>query len=617
MDDPYEIYERAINLDEEANLAIGQGDNERAQGLFERALVLWRKLIVQPGAPEIFEAARFSEARTLVSLGLVAEEVGDLKRERVLLEQASELLRRLGKLGPEAFATARLASVVERQGELVEARGLYERALTLARQSRVQGSEAEKTLAEDAIAEATSGLFRVIVNLGSDAFHQGNRLEAETLWGQGIQLLMQAGHSRDAVQAAIPFSNIYKILGEYGKAQSWAERALALSRQIGDQGLEADCTLALGLLAEVQGKYDEARKLYDQAFLYCRQIGDEAREKKTKEIIAIEKKRLSATLIKDPERAAEALLLLEEAIGFASECRMSEADEWAKELATIRAQSKEEQLAAFFQELDGLIGLENVKQRVREIVSYTQFQKMRVESGIPVSSITEHMVFTGNPGTGKTTVARLLANMYGALNVLSVGHTVEADRSTLVGAYLGQTAQITKEVVKSATGGVLFIDEAYSLTPEGQPDSYGQEAVNTLLKMMEDHRSNLIVIIAGYTDKIKTFIASNPGLKSRFTTYLHFDDYQPEDMVSIFESFCKRDHYQLESGAAEKLLSRFDELYQTRDETFGNARLVRNIFEKSITNLARRASALSNLTKEDLTHIRAEDIPESAILRNW
>ena len=261
-------------------------------------------------------------------------------------------------------------------------------------------------------------------------------------------------------------------------------------------------------------------------------------------------------------------------------------------------------------QLDELVGLNKVKADVRSLINLIKVRKLRTEHGLAVPPMSLHMVFMGNPGTGKTTVARLLAQIYKALGVLSKGHLVEVDRSQLVAGYVGQTAIKTAEVLEKAKGGVLFIDEAYSLAPENSGSDFGREAVEILLKGMEDNREDLVVIVAGYENLMKNFISSNPGLESRFSKYFLFEDYDGEQLYSIFLSMCKKNEYILSPEAAEKVKKLLNRLYEQRDENFGNARDVRNLFERAVSRQSDRIASLENPSKEDLMTLKEEDIPE-------
>lgn len=270
-------------------------------------------------------------------------------------------------------------------------------------------------------------------------------------------------------------------------------------------------------------------------------------------------------------------------------------------------------------ELNDLVGMKNVKEDVRRIINLASVTKLRQEKGLPVPTQSQHMVFIGNPGTGKTTVARLLAQIFQAAGLLSKGHLVETDKAGLVGTYLGETAVKTRQLVESATGGVLFIDEAYSLlSSETKADAYGREAVDTLLKLMEDNRADLIVIVAGYPAPMQTFLRTNPGLQSRFNKYLNFADYSSEELMAVFLRFTQQNSYVLTKEAQQKLQGVFESAYAMRDETFGNARFARNLFEQAISNQADRvvslseAVSLSKTGEADLSTIFPEDIPGQA-----
>jgi stage V sporulation protein K len=265
-------------------------------------------------------------------------------------------------------------------------------------------------------------------------------------------------------------------------------------------------------------------------------------------------------------------------------------------------------------ELDALVGLERVKRDVRELINFLKVQKMREEQGLKLLPVSRHLVFYGNPGTGKTTVARLLAQVYRTLGVLRRGHLVETDRAGLVAGYVGQTAPKTREAVARAAGGVLFIDEAYTLSSGGEND-FGREAVETLLKLMEDRRDDLIVIVAGYTGKMQEFLDSNPGLRSRFNRHLHFDDYSTEELVKIFQVFCRKAEFKTTADAEKSLADLFNLLCAARDETFGNARTARNLFEAAISRQANRIVSLPKVDKEVLTTIEAADVPRPEDLK--
>ncbi len=258
-------------------------------------------------------------------------------------------------------------------------------------------------------------------------------------------------------------------------------------------------------------------------------------------------------------------------------------------------------------ELDGYIGLEVVKKEVRSLIDLVKVHKMRRENDLPEPDLSLHMVFTGNPGTGKTTIARLMSRIYRSLGILSKGQLVETDRSGLVAGYVGQTALKTSKVIEKAMGGVLFIDEAYTLSGKGESD-FGQEAIDTLLKAMEDHRDDLIVIVAGYDELMGRFIHSNPGLESRFNRFLHFDDYTTEELLSMFKMRCDKGKYTLSEEAEEAAKKRLE---AENGPTFANGRGVRNLFERVLVRQAGRLASQESVTKEQLMEIRPEDFEDA------
>ena len=260
------------------------------------------------------------------------------------------------------------------------------------------------------------------------------------------------------------------------------------------------------------------------------------------------------------------------------------------------------------EDLEALVGLTTIKHDVKELMAFVKIQKMRKDAGLKSVPVSLHLVFTGNPGTGKTTVARIIGRLYKQIGVLSKGQLIEVDRSGLVAGYVGQTALKTQQQIQKAMGGVLFIDEAYALAQKD--DAFGQEAIDTFLKAMEDHRDDLVVIVAGYTKPMEKFINSNPGLKSRFNKYIEFPDYTIDELMDIFELNCKKYDYVVEEDAKKQIRARIVSKKMQQQENFANAHEVRNMFEDIITNQARRVAAMEAPTHDDMMKITIMDLSD-------
>ena len=263
------------------------------------------------------------------------------------------------------------------------------------------------------------------------------------------------------------------------------------------------------------------------------------------------------------------------------------------------------------EELDKLTGLTEIKKSVRNLANLSRYVVHRKNAGLPTPPFSLHMVFSGNPGTGKTTVARLIAEVFRDIGILKKGHLIEVARADLVGEYLGQTAPRTKKAFEDALDGVLFVDEAYTLSdPVGEEgDIYGSEAIDTILKLMEDHRDEAIVIVAGYTEEMKVFVDSNPGLKSRFTQYFHFDDFNENELEDVFAGLCNRHEMLLTIPATKILESTIGHIYAQRGKNFGNAREMRTLFESVLQRQANRLADIECPSKKQLQELLAEDIP--------
>ncbi len=264
-------------------------------------------------------------------------------------------------------------------------------------------------------------------------------------------------------------------------------------------------------------------------------------------------------------------------------------------------------LENLIEELNELVGLEKVKCQVNDLIAYQKVQKLRDTIGLHSTKNTLHLAFTGNPGTGKTTVARIVGRIYKKIGLLSKGHFIEVSRTDLIAGYQGQTALKVKKVIEQAKGGVLFIDEAYSITENDHSDSYGRECLTELTKALEDYRDDLVVIVAGYTEPMKKFFESNPGLRSRFNTFIEFDDYSSAEMEQILLSMCKKNDYSIDDKAKEEIHFFFDRLLSEKTDNFANGRLVRNLYDDLVMNHAKRVVKILNPTRTDLSVIIDED----------
>lgn len=355
----------------------------------------------------------------------------------------------------------------------------------------------------------------------------------------------------------------------------WMECFLS---QCDDQQFVERYRVLMYRFASMLAKLDDKVTGAESSFLACIMMPAKEAEAKIKERQQAERKEKRA---KKPEKAAE------------------------QQPASKGKDVKGDQAA--IAELDALIGLASVKEEIRKLQSFIQIQSMRKEQGLPQMNIAHHFVFTGNPGTGKTTVARILAKIYKELGVVRQGQLIETDRSGLVAEYVGQTAVKTNKVIDSALDGVLFIDEAYSLVQGGKED-FGAEVIATLLKRMEDNRDRLVVILAGYTDDMKQFIASNPGLQSRFNRYIEFPDYSATDLLKIFNLQLAHHDYRLTATASTRAMEIIEAALAAKSSSFGNARYVRNLFERTIENQAVRLAEKPSVTREELMTIEDVDI---------
>lgn len=280
-------------------------------------------------------------------------------------------------------------------------------------------------------------------------------------------------------------------------------------------------------------------------------------------------------------------------------------DEQLQQLKEESNTSLEEQ----FDSLNELIGLETVKQQIRDLINYNKVQQLRIKNGLKRTDKTLHMAFLGNPGTAKTTVARIVGKMYKEMGFLSKGHFIEVGRTDLIAEYQGQTAIKVKKLIKRAKGGVLFIDEAYSITENDKSDSYGRESLTELTKALEDYRNDLVVIVAGYPDLMEDFFKSNPGLKSRFNTFITFDDYKQEDLINIFLYICKQNDYVSSKSLIEKLSNLIEKILEEKDQHFSNGRFIRNLFDDITMNQAKRLLKKDEeLTHDDLSQLLQEDL---------
>ena len=265
-------------------------------------------------------------------------------------------------------------------------------------------------------------------------------------------------------------------------------------------------------------------------------------------------------------------------------------------------------LSDLLNELNDLVGLAKVKNKVRDLIIFQKVQQLRKEQKLHSTRSTLHLAYMGNPGTGKTTVARIVGRIYKQIGLLSKGHFIEVSRTDLIAGYQGQTALKVKKVIERAKGGVLFIDEAYSITENDHADSYGRECLTELTKALEDYRDDLVVIVAGYTEPMNKFFSSNPGLKSRFNTFIEFDDYTADELEQILISMCKKNDYVLTDLAREKIRLYFEQQISEKKENFANARLARNVYDDLVMSQAKRVIKLSNPGYEELETITDEDV---------
>lgn len=408
-----------------------------------------------------------------------------------------------------------------------------------------------------------------------------------------------------ALQGAAQAARAHRTPEAYERALRYDEEALARGRELGATALWFTSLLGRAVSLTELGRPEAAAAL-EEALAQAR------RQEPTPGARVALVVRAQARLAEAEERLLEAQRLREEADAIedgqagGAPATAAPAPGPAPE-APVHRGPEEGELKDALAELEALIGLAAVKAEIRNLASFLSVQAKRAEAGIKRARVAQHIVFAGPPGTGKTTVARILARIYFALGFLQTPKLVEVSRSGLVATHVGQTAPKVNEVVDSALDGVLFVDEVYSLVKESAED-FGHEALETLLQRMENDRERLVVVVAGYLDRVETFLDSNPGLKSRFTTMVVFPDFTPAELTAIFAKFAAENEYRLSAGAEARVREVMEELYAEKDQHFGNARTVRNVFEDSIAAHAARVDTLASPTRDELATLEAQDV---------